>query len=66
MDAIKKEKHNANKLKAMKKEIVQNKKTAIAEAKHKSQSIKLWLNVLASEAFAKLITEEALNSVTAE
>lgn len=66
MDIIKKEKRNANKLKAMKKEIVQNKKTAIAEAKHKSQSIKLWLNVLASEAFAKLIAEEALNSVATE
>lgn len=66
MDAIKKEKRNANKLKAMKKEIIQNKKTVIAEAKHKSQSIKLWLNVLANEAFAKLITEETLNSVTTE
>ena len=50
----------------MKKEIIQNKKTVIAEAKHKSQSIKLWLNVLANEAFAKLITEETLNSVTTE
>ena len=66
MDAIEKEKRNANKLKAMKKEIIQNKKTVIAEAKHKSQSIKLWLNVLANEAFAKLITEETLNSVTTE
>lgn len=65
-DALKKEKANANKLKAIKKEIVANKKDIISDAKHKSQSIKLWLNVLANEAFAELLTEETLNSATAE
>ena len=65
-DELKKEKATANKMKAMKKQIVQDKKDAIRDAKHKSQSIKLWMNVLAKEAFEKLIIEETLNSVNAE
>ena len=50
----------------MKKQIVQDKNNAIIAAKHKSQSIKLWLNVLAKEAFEKQLFEEALNAVNAE
>lgn len=65
-DALKKEIATANKLKAMKKQIVQDKNNAIVAAKHKSQSIKLWLNVLAKEAFEKQLFEEALNAVNAE
>lgn len=50
-------------LAAKKKELAISKKTAISNAKYKSKNIKIWLNILALEAFSRLLAEEALSSV---
>lgn len=48
---------------AKKKQIISTKKETIANAKYKSKNIKIWLNVLAREAFSRLLAEEAMNVV---
>lgn len=48
---------------AEKKQITATKKEAISNAKYKAKNIKIWLGVLAREAFSRLLAEEAMNVV---